>query len=49
MNKTRRIILISAKSNINEQITGLRLGAVAIHHQTIRPALSEGNGSVATV
>lgn len=29
MNKTRRIILISAKSNINEQITGLRLGAVA--------------------
>lgn len=29
MNKTRRIILISAKSNINEQITSLRLGAVA--------------------
>lgn len=37
MNKTRRIILISAKSNINEQITGLRLDAVAYITKTFDP------------
>ncbi len=50
MNKTRRIILLSAKSNINEQITGLRLGAsVAYITKPFNTALSEGNGSVAAV